>query len=290
MANAKGFFAEAGLEVEIEPGRAGDYNHTAIRSGKAQFTVVDAAGALVRYGKAEDPDTTFQIVGAVHQSTPLSIVSLQEAGITTPRSLEGRTLATVKGAAPAALFPAYARLAGIDEKKIRWQYGQASGLNTLLASGRVDGIGIFLFGKPGVEDAAANRPASVLPYSDYLRDLFGGVVVVQKELVAKDPDLVRRFTAALFKGAAYAVDHPGEAGGILAQAVPGQDAKLAAAELTLMRNYVIPASGAPVGAIGEERMVRGVGVLQAAGLLPDGSAASLAGQVVNFDIVGGGVR
>lgn len=289
VAKSKGFFADAGIEVDIEPGQAGDYNHQMIRSGRAQFTVVDAAGALVRYGKAKDPDTSFQIIAAIHQSTLLSIVSLQAAGITSPRSLEGRTLATVKGAAPEVLFPAYARLAEIDAKRITWQYGQASQLNTLVASGRVDGIGIFLVGKPSVE-AAAKGPASELPYSDYLRDLFGGVVVTQKETIAGNPDLVRRFTRALLKGAAYAVDNPEEAGGILAKAVPGQDAGLAAAELKLMRNYVIPASGAPVGVIAEERVVRSVGLLQGVGLLPDGSVPTLPRRVVNFDIADGVVR
>ncbi|WP_422769997.1 ABC transporter substrate-binding protein [Plantactinospora sp. WMMC1484] len=283
VARDKGFFAEVGIEVDIQPGQAGDYNHQMIRSGQAQVTVVDAAGALVRYGSGRD--TSFQILAAIHQQTLLSIVSLEASGITNAHALPGRTLATVKGAAPEVLFPAYARLAGIDASKVSWQYGSAPQLNSYLAAGRVDGIGIFLVGQPGVA-AAAKRPVSALPYSEYLRDLFGGVVVAQKETITGNPDLLRRFVRALLRGAEYAVAHPEEAGRILAGAVKGQDARLAAEELRLMRPYVIPASGAPVGTMEEERVVRSVALLQSVGLLPGGANPELPRQVVDVDFAG----
>ncbi|MEQ4299954.1 ABC transporter substrate-binding protein [Plantactinospora sp. B6F1] len=283
VARDKGFFAEAGIEVDIQPGQAGDYNHRMIRSGRAQVTIVDAAGALVRYGSGRD--TSFQILAAIHQQTLLSIVSLEASGITNAHALQGRTLATVKGAAPEILFPAYARLAEIDATKVSWQYGSAPQLNSYLAAGRVDGIGIYLVGQPGVA-AAAKRSVSALPYSEYLRDLFGGVVVAQKETIADNPDLLRRFVQALLRGAEYAVEHPDEAGRILAEAVKGQDVRLAAEELRLMRPYVIPASGAPVGTMEEERVVRSVALLQSVGLLPGGANPELPRQVVNVNIAG----
>ncbi|MGI5213832.1 ABC transporter substrate-binding protein [Plantactinospora sp. CA-290183] len=287
VADAKGYFAEAGVEVDIQPGKAGDYNHQMLKSGQAQFTVVDASGALVRYGTGAD--TGFQIVGAIHQSTLLSVVSLEGSGINSPRDLEGRILATVKGAAPEVLFPAYARLAGIDRSKVTWQYGGAEQLNAYLASKRADGIGIFLVGKPGVA-AAAKEPVSHLGYSDYMRDLFGGVVVTQRETIGRNPDLVRRFTTALLKGLDYAVRNPEEAGQILAQRVPGQKANLAAAELQLMRPYVVPASGAPVGAVDETRVAKSVALLQSVGLVPPGANPDLPRQLVNFDLVPSGIR
>ena len=77
-------------------------------------------------------------------------------------------------------------------------------------------------GAPGVEKAA-KRKAVVLPYSTYISDLYGTVLVTPKSIVERDPDLVRRFTGALLRGLAYAIDHPEEAGQILQRASPAQD-------------------------------------------------------------------
>ena len=130
VARDKGFFAEAGLEVTIVPGAAGDANHQALAAGKAQFAAVDASGVIVRYARGED--TSFQVVAAVQQRTLLSIVALQGSGIIGPKDLEGRTIGVATGAAPKTLFPAYARLAGIDETKVRWENSSPPQLPTLL--------------------------------------------------------------------------------------------------------------------------------------------------------------
>lgn len=280
VAAEKGYFTEAGLHVTIQPGKAGDYNHQQLAGGKAQFAAVDASGAFIRY--ANGRDTSFQILAAVHQSTLVGIIALAGEGIARPQDLVGRTLGTVKGSVVETLFPAYAKQAGFDAAAVRWRYGAPEQMNALLAAGAIDGAGLFVVGTPGVE-AAARRKAVVLPFSDYLADLYGAVVVAQKSTLARDAALAKRFTSALLRGLDYSVRNPAEAGAILARKV-GQNAKVAAAELERMRPYVLPPADLPVGFLGEQKVVRMVAALAAHGLVPQTSNPGLARQIVRFDL------
>jgi NitT/TauT family transport system substrate-binding protein len=282
VAAEKGFFAEAGIDVEIQPGKAGDYNHQVLASGKAQFATVDASGALVRY--ANGADTSFQILAAVHQSTLVSIIAMDGTGIAGPRDLEGKTLGSATGAVPQTLFPAYARLAGVEPDTVSWQSAAPEQLPGLLVAGKVHGVGLFIVGRPGVEAAAGGRKTVALAYSDFMSDLYGAVLVAPKKLITGNPDLTRRFTGALLKGLDFAVNNPREAGQILARRVPSQAASIAAAELELMKPYVT-AAGEAVGRLDPARMARSVALLQSVGLVPDGSNPNVLIEIVNFDSV-----
>jgi NitT/TauT family transport system substrate-binding protein len=281
VALAKGFFRDVGLEVTIQPGAAGDANHQLLAAGRAQFAAVDASGAFTRFGRGVD--TSFQIVAAVQQQTLLSIVALEGGGIRSPRDLEGRTVGVATGAAPRTIFPAYARLADVDAARVRFVDSTPAALTSLLVAGQVDGIGLFAVGTPGVEKAANGRKTVVLPYSTYLTDLFGTVLVASKSLIDRDPDLVRRFTGALLKGLVYALDHPDEAGAILHQAEPATDAAVTAAEMTLMRPYALPGRGVAVGVLEPPRVARTIALLQSAGMFTDAFTPE---QIVRTDLLG----
>jgi NitT/TauT family transport system substrate-binding protein len=280
VASAKGFFAEAGVKVSIQGGKAGESNHLLLTSGQAHFASVDGAGAFIRY--ATGKDTGFRIVAAIQQSTLVSIVTMADRGIAGPRDLTDRTLGVAAGAVPHTLFPAYARLVGVDPKRVTWTNASPDQLPGLVIANRIDGAGLFLVAKPSVEAAAKGRKVFVLPYSDVLPDLYGAVTVTQKKTLAENPDLVRRFTRALLRGLEYAVTNPGEAGQILHAAEPTQDPKLAAAELDMMRPFVLPA-GLPVGAIDRTRAAKNIALLKSVELVPAAADGAIIDQVVDFD-------
>jgi NitT/TauT family transport system substrate-binding protein len=266
VAREKGFFAEQGIDVEIKPGAAGDVNLRLVEAGHAQFAVIDYAGAVDRAGNGQFGK--FRLVAGLNTQTLIAVMSVSGRGIATPRDLEGKTVGVAHGAVPGTLFPLYASLAGIDHRKVKIVGMDKSVLISSLASGKVDAIGQFVTGQPSVVAAAKGRQVVVLPYSNYLTDLYGNALVTTANLAAVDPDLVRRFTTALLKGLAYAVDHPEEAGQILHKAVPAQDAKTAAAEVALLKSYVGAREGLPLGTFSRERVARGIAVMQSGGQIP----------------------
>jgi NitT/TauT family transport system substrate-binding protein len=278
VADAKGYFAEAALRVAIQPGAAGDANLAALAAGRAQFATIDYSGALVRAGNgAFGP---FRVVAAINTQTLIALMAQPSRGIARPADLAGRHIGQAAGAVPRTLFPAYAKLAGVDPRGVTWTEMPPSSLPAVLAAGRVDAIGQFVVGQPAVQ-AAIHRPPVVLPYGDYLGDLYGNVVVSTVDIVKNDPDLVRRFVNALMRGLRYAVDNPDEAGQLLHEAVPTTPAAVAAAELELMRSYVATAQpGHGLGAFDASRVARGIALLQSIGLYPTAFDPS---QLVDFE-------
>jgi len=282
VALEKGYFRDAGFDVEIKPGNGTGDDIRQILAGKALFSPIDLTGGLLAIG-GKSRATGFVAVAAIHQRTLASVISLEGMGITTPRDLEGKTLGDPTGAVNSAIFPTYAKLAGVDASKVRWVDKPAQQVMGILAKGQVDGIGQFVVGKPTLEAIAKPRKAVVLPYSDYLQDLYGNVLITSTAYAEKKPDSVKRFTLALLKGLADTINDPAEASNILKKHVAATNLAAAVAEISLMTPYVrSAASGIPVGAVDAGRVARSIAILQGAGQIDPGLKPE---QVVNFDVV-----
>jgi NitT/TauT family transport system substrate-binding protein len=280
VAKEKGYFSAAGFEVDVRTGAGTFDNLKLVTGGQAQFSSLDLTGALLAAGTGEAKN--FTAVAAIQQRTMAAIISLEGNEITAPKDLEGKRIADLRGSVVRNLFPTYAKLAGIDASKVEWVDGTPATLLNSLASGQVKAIGQSVVGKPTVEALAGGRKAVLLPYSDYLQDLYGNALVTSTDYATGHPGRVRAFTAALLKGLEYAVAHPAESAEILRRYVPATNAKAAAGELQLMSAFVrSEASGAPLGALDRQRVARSIAILQGAGAIPAGLTPD---QVVSFDL------
>jgi NitT/TauT family transport system substrate-binding protein len=284
VAKEKGYFKDAGFDVTIKPGGGTFENLKAIVGGQAQFTPLDLTGLLLAAGAKKDPVTGFTTVAAVQQRTMAAIISLEGNGITTPKDLEGKTLADSPSSVVRNLFPTYAKLAKIDESKVTWQNGTPQTLMGTLISGKVAGIGQFVVGKPTVEGLTqGKKKAVVLPYSDVMEDLYGNVLVTSSKYAQDSPDKVKKFSDALLKALQDSINNPTEGAEDLAKNVPNTNKASAAAELTLMGPFVkSAASGVPVGALDSQRIARSIALLQASGQIVPGVTPE---KVVDFDLV-----
>jgi NitT/TauT family transport system substrate-binding protein len=281
VAQEKGFFAEADLDVTINPGSGTVDVLKLVAGGRADFGIADTTGTMITVAKEDLPVTG---VAAIHQRTVAAIVALDGGAITRPADLVGRTIADPPGSTIKLMFPLYARAAGIDPGAVRFVPSAPPALPQLLVSGQVDGIGQFVVGKPLIEAAAKGREAVVLPYGDFLPDLYGNMLVTSKELAGDDPELVRRFSGALLEGLRYSIEHPDEAGRILRKYQPTQNAEVAAAEMRLMAEYSEPDGfTGPLGTVDHSRIEKILRLLGEAGVIPEGSLRP--DDLVTFDLV-----
>jgi NitT/TauT family transport system substrate-binding protein len=152
VAQEKGFFTEAGLEVTIQLGAAVDQNLSALAAGQAQFAALDFTGAMIQAGNGKFKD--FRAIAAIHQQTLVSIVSIEGSKVAQPKDLEGKKVGAATGSVNQLLFPAYARLAGVDPHKVTFVNVPPPQLPALLASSQVDALSTFLIGRGGIEKAA----------------------------------------------------------------------------------------------------------------------------------------
>jgi len=280
VALEKGFFREAGFEVDVQKGQGTGGNITTIVSGKADYTPIDLTGGLLVMGKGVAKD--FTAVAAIQQRTMAAIASTADKNIKTPKDLEGKTLADTPGSVVRNLFPTYAQLAKIDYKKVKWQDGEAATLIGTLKTGKVDGIGQFVVGRPTIQAVTGKEP-TFLPYSDYLTDLYGNVLITSTKNAKEKPEEVKRFAAALIKGLEYSLANPAEAAKILKGKDPAANEKAAEAELQLMSSFVRSAgSGEKIGTIDTQRVARSIAILQGAGQIPAGMTPE---QIISVDLL-----
>jgi NitT/TauT family transport system substrate-binding protein len=261
---AKGYFQAAGLTVTVENGAPSDYNIQKIVAGKAQFATIDFVSAIHGVMTPGFVDK-YRIVAAIQERTLIAFISLPDRGISLPGDLAGKTLGIPTGSAAETLLPAYAQHANFDFKKIKQIVHLAPDqLPTDLAAGRIDAMSAYSIDTPTVKAAAPGQEPVVLPYDKYLTDLYGTVLIVDKNLCDFFPDMVKRFATALIKGLRYAVDHLGEASLIIKHAVPTTDVLAAAATMKLMQPYV------GTGALDPTRVMRGIASLEQVKLAPSG--------------------
>ena len=273
VAREKGWFKEAGIEVDIQKGAGNTPNLTALKSHQAQFAAMDFSGAEILAGQGKF--TEWRAIAAVHQQTLVSIMTTKDTGITTPSALKGKTIATASGSVSELLFPAYAKLAGLDATTVKMQGTQTTALNGLMAKRQVDAVSTFLLSRKALE-TATKKEVVVMPYSDYLKNLYGNVLVTRSDLLTGDRDLVKRFTDAALKGLAYSLDNPDEAAAILNKAEPTAAVPAAVGEIKAMKQY-----STPVGKLDQQRVAAGIAELVSTGLMPAGLTPA---QVADFSL------
>ncbi|WIM93600.1 ABC transporter substrate-binding protein [Actinoplanes oblitus] len=279
VAQEKGYFRDAGIDVTIQLGAATGENLKVLAAGKAQFANLDLTGAWILAGKGQYQDV--RAIAAIHQQTLVSIISLAGSAVAKPTDLEGHKLGAATGSVNQLLFPGYAKLAGIDASEVQWVNAPPPQLPALLAGGRVDALSTFLIGAKGLEKAAGGKKTVVMPYSTYLPELYGNGLIASVSITQGNPDLARRFRDAALKGLAYTIEHPQEAAEIMKKAQPAADVTAAVGEITLMTPYVKTS-----GVIDKQRVGTAIATLERNGLVPPGSLTPDA--VVDFSLAPAG--
>jgi NitT/TauT family transport system substrate-binding protein len=259
----QGFFVDAGIDLTIAKGNPSTANLEVLAAGKADFAAIDFVSAMLF---ASDPKYKSTVIMAVQHPTLLSVLSLPGRGITIPQDLVGKKIGTAGDkAATRTLFPAYAKLAGIDPGKVQFITASADDLPKLLATHQIDAMGGYQIDVPVVEKTAQGVLPIVLPYSNYLTNLYGTVIVCRKDLIVSEPELVKGFTSAMWKSITSAVTNPSAAGTYAKKFVPTADEGEVTDTMLLMH----PSATSPV--LEPDRVMQGIVLAESQNLLPQGA-------------------
>jgi NitT/TauT family transport system substrate-binding protein len=203
----KGFYKDDGIELTVNAGTGSGTVIKLVGNRNDDFGYADG-GTLV---KAVSEGVPVKMVMGILQASPMAIVSLRESGIATPRDLPGKTMAGTPGSSTELMFPAFCKITKIDCSGISIvQVDIPSKVSALLAK-RVQGTFVYTVTQvPMIEDQIGG-PLNVIHYSDYGLNLLSNGIVVNSEVIDKNPDLVRRFVRATVKSWQYAIDHQDEA-------------------------------------------------------------------------------
>ena len=218
VAKEKGYFEEAGLDVEVvQPPEGGA--EALVASGKAQFGVScqdTLAPAFV--GDSTLPVTA---IGAILQHNTSGIISRAGEGMDTPKGLEGKKYATWDAPVEKATIRDVMKDDGGDFDKVELIPSTVTDEVSALKSKTVDAIWIY-YGWAGVACEVAGLDTDYFEFADIdpVFDFYTPVIISNNSWLEENPETAKAFMEALSKGYTYSVENPKEAADILLDAAP----------------------------------------------------------------------
>ena len=218
VAQAKGYFEEAGLKVEVvQPPEDGAV--TLVASGKAQFGVSFQDSLAPAF--AGDEPIPVTAVAAVIQHNTSGIVSRAGEGMDRPKGLEGKKYATWDLDVEKATIRDVMTADGGDFELVELIPSTVTDEVSALKSKSVDAIWIF-YGWAGVACEVAGLDIDYFDFADIdsVFDYYTPVIIGGNAWMEENPETAKAFLSALSKGYTYAVENPKEAADILMEAAP----------------------------------------------------------------------
>lgn len=232
IAKAKGWYEEAGLDVEIiEPG-AGGVDQT-VASGTAHFGISVAESVI----PARQQGIPIISIAAVIEHNTSSLIALENENITEPGDLAGKTYGGWGGALETALISRLVECDGGDPSSV--DYAIIGNVDYIVGMEQDDYDFVWIFdawdGIRYTEVLGKNVSfISFIDHTDCIPDWYTPVIITSESLSENNPELVRSFMAATARGYRYAMENPQEAAQILLEAAPELDKALVQASATYL--------------------------------------------------------
>lgn len=223
VAKAKGFFAEAGLEVEIMQPPEGSTT-SLIGAGGAEFGI--SFQDTIAPAFATDNPMPITAVAAIIQHNSSGIVSLKDKGIDTPSKMAGHNYATWDSPIELAIIKKIVEEDGGVYEDVKLIPNTVSDVVTALQTD-IDSVWVF-YAWDGMATKLAGLKTNYLNFADYGKELdyYSPVIIANNDFLASKPETAKAFLNAVRQGYEYAIEHPEEAADILVAAVPELDKEL----------------------------------------------------------------
>ena len=201
LAEERGYFREAGIDIAIDQGDGSAAAITKVASGAydAGFGDINAAIALAATRPAEAPLGVYMMFNR----PPFAIAVKADGPIRTPKDLAGRTIGGPANDGALRLFPAFAKLAGIDAGRVNVTNMAPNLREQMLARGQVDGafgfVNTIRFSARLVNIDPDSAFRFIL-YGDYGMDLYSNCIVVSRALARDNPGAVAGLVRAINRG------------------------------------------------------------------------------------------
>ena len=279
VAREKGYFADAGLQVDILP-----YSDTAstalLAAGAVDFAYMTALGFMS--AKAGGADITALWVTMQREAGRL-VYDSNNADITRPADLEGKTYAGFGSAWEDALISTMIENDGGAPIYDTVTLGTSA--YEALASGAVD-FTLEVATWEGVNSELLGREQSHFIYADYgVPEPQGGYIGTQTARLESDPETIKAFMDATEKGYVWAADNPQAAADILIAAGDFPNEELVRGSMRVIDEDGYLTDGmTPVGRIDEERLMAMARFLYDSGVLrgTDGEPLAWPGSVSDW--------
>ena len=200
VALEKGFYSDAGFDVEIRQGGSGIDAMADVASGKADFGVCTTGVLLPQTGQAK-----IVVLGVIFQHSAANILVPSRARINSLSELAGRRLMDASGSDDLA---AMLKQQGVNYATLPRVEHTGNPLD--LIAGKADAMVSYVTNEPFAFEQNGIPYRSFTPRT-FGFDFYGDNLCATEELSRRNPAKVQAFLAASLKGWAYALANKQEA-------------------------------------------------------------------------------
>lgn len=238
VAQDKGWYKAAGINVTIEPSGGSQDSLTRIATGRAQVGVVSSTVALTGIA---DKNLPVKVAMMLLQHDASATETRKVLNITTPAGLAGHTVATPPGSTEAQFFPALLKANHVDPATVKTASISTSAAKASLLAGKVDATNIF-----GQVFSNVTDKVDIIYWSKFGLDPYGSTVTANTSFLDQHPQEMKTFLQVTLRGLQYVMAHPDEAGTLVAQRAAKAPAAFFQGEVKAFLPFYAP-SAAPHG-------------------------------------------
>jgi NitT/TauT family transport system substrate-binding protein len=197
LGKVKGYYKDAGINLDIRSGNGSGSAHRLVANGDSTFSY-GSCGSMAKLASEGAPLVSVMVIDAMGTE---AILVNPDSGIKDIKDLKGKALLTTANAGVNTFFPIVLANAGLAESDITLTNVADGALVSSYLQGAGGAVGILggLDDKPAEIKANGGKEPVAFPYSSYGVNQVGYCIVATKDLIEKNPDLVKRFVQATIK-------------------------------------------------------------------------------------------
>lgn len=213
LAEDRGYFDQAGLDLEFVPGPGAAAMVPEVVHGKYDIGYGDMTALIERIARSE-PNTGPVAIFTTFNSVPFTIAVDADGPIKTPKDLEGHTLSGHPMDAALVTFDMFANATGVDASKVevvKLEDAMGDQVAAMLEGKQADGVFGFvntIIASVAPKGIDGKEELRFLTYAEYLPDMYGNTLFVTRELYESAPEQLPGLVQALNHGIADAIADP----------------------------------------------------------------------------------
>lgn len=266
VAADRGWFKEAGLDVNIVRGYGGNRTANELDQGQFEVGYVDPISLVLNRANGGK----IRLVGAINTRWPAGICYVtSRVQAKSLDDLKGRTMGGGSASPVHNVVPAWLELNGRPKDFVRLLRMDPAVVDASLIEGKIDLAECWRASNRAVtqkQAAAAGVQVAWLEYSDFGLDAYGSGFAVREAYIAQKPDVVRKFLRASYRGYEFAMANPEQAADIVVKAFPTSDRTVALQQIREIGELIVDneVRQRGLGFQREDRMRATVGFLEKA--------------------------
>ena len=204
LGKERGYFADEGIDLDIQEGRGSGVTVQAVAAGTATFGYADVPTMI----KAASKGAPVVAIGVALQTSPASVMGFAEKNIRKPEDIKGKTVAVTPGDSLSQLWPLFLKKTNLKEGDFKQVAGDPQTKLNAVINNQADLLLGYVMDQAIKLQDATQKQVYPIRFADYGVNMVSSGIVVQKDFLKSKPDLVKRFMRAATRSLEEAAKNP----------------------------------------------------------------------------------